>query len=106
VGGRAEALRAVEPQSGRVPEPAGLLRSCRVEASGSRLVLRRPTLVLLFVSQDGMKSLLRSKFEMGGDASVAAGPVGTAGWRRNRPSTSMPRFSPIHAQRESSPASS
>lgn len=32
--------------------------------------------VLLFVSQDGMRSLIRSKFEMGGDASVAAGPVG------------------------------
>lgn len=32
--------------------------------------------VLLFVSSDGMKSLLKSKFEMGGDASVAAGPVG------------------------------
>lgn len=32
--------------------------------------------VLLFMNQDGMNSLLKSKFEMGGDASVAAGPVG------------------------------
>lgn len=32
--------------------------------------------VLLFMSSDGMNSLLKSKFEMGGDASVAAGPVG------------------------------
>lgn len=32
--------------------------------------------VLLFVSSDGMKGLLKSRFEMGGDASVAAGPVG------------------------------
>jgi SH3 domain-containing YSC84-like protein 1 len=32
--------------------------------------------VLLFVSSDGMRSLLKSRFEMGGDASVAAGPVG------------------------------
>jgi lipid-binding SYLF domain-containing protein len=32
--------------------------------------------VLLFIGDDGMKSLLKSKFEMGGDASVAAGPVG------------------------------
>lgn len=32
--------------------------------------------VLLFMNEDGMKSLLKSKFEMGGDASVAAGPVG------------------------------
>lgn len=34
--------------------------------------------VLLFMNDDGMKSLLKSKFEMGGDASVAAGPVGRA----------------------------
>jgi len=32
--------------------------------------------VLLFIGDDGMKSLLKTKFEMGGDASVAAGPVG------------------------------
>lgn len=32
--------------------------------------------VLLFMGDSGMNSLLKSKFEMGGDASVAAGPVG------------------------------
>jgi SH3 domain-containing YSC84-like protein 1 len=32
--------------------------------------------VLLFMNHDGMKSLLKNKFEIGGDASVAAGPVG------------------------------
>src|SRR5262249_2268393 len=32
--------------------------------------------VLLFMNDDGLKRLLKSKFEMGGDASVAAGPVG------------------------------
>jgi lipid-binding SYLF domain-containing protein len=32
--------------------------------------------VLLFMNDSGMESLLKSKFEMGGDASVAAGPVG------------------------------
>jgi len=32
--------------------------------------------VLLFMNDGGMSSLLKSKFEMGGDASVAAGPVG------------------------------
>jgi lipid-binding SYLF domain-containing protein len=32
--------------------------------------------VLLFMTDDGIESLLKSKFEMGGDASVAAGPVG------------------------------
>jgi lipid-binding SYLF domain-containing protein len=32
--------------------------------------------ILLFMNHDGMKSLLKNKFEMGADASVAAGPVG------------------------------
>ncbi|QQS46057.1 MAG: lipid-binding SYLF domain-containing protein [Acidobacteriota bacterium] len=32
--------------------------------------------VLLFMTSDGINSLLKSKFEMGADASVAAGPVG------------------------------
>ncbi len=32
--------------------------------------------VLLFMNHDGMRSLVNSKFELGGDASVAAGPVG------------------------------
>jgi SH3 domain-containing YSC84-like protein 1 len=32
--------------------------------------------VLLFMNEEGMKSLLKNKFEMGGEASAAAGPVG------------------------------
>jgi SH3 domain-containing YSC84-like protein 1 len=32
--------------------------------------------VLLFMTKDGIKSLLSNKFTLGGDASVAAGPVG------------------------------
>lgn len=32
--------------------------------------------VLLFMNRDGMNSLLSDNFELGGDASVAAGPVG------------------------------
>ncbi len=32
--------------------------------------------VLLFMNQDGINGLLGDKFELGGDASVAAGPVG------------------------------
>ena len=32
--------------------------------------------VLLFMNKDGMKSLLSDEFTLGGDASVAAGPVG------------------------------
>ncbi|HKE56357.1 MAG TPA: lipid-binding SYLF domain-containing protein [Pyrinomonadaceae bacterium] len=32
--------------------------------------------VLLFMNESGMKSLLSDKFELGGEASVAAGPVG------------------------------
>jgi lipid-binding SYLF domain-containing protein len=33
-------------------------------------------LVMLIMNQDGMKNLLASKFKLGADASVAAGPVG------------------------------
>lgn len=32
--------------------------------------------VLIFMNEKGLSSLLKNKFEMGGDASVAAGPVG------------------------------
>lgn len=32
--------------------------------------------ILLFMNEKGMTSLLKSKFELGGDASVAGGPVG------------------------------
>jgi lipid-binding SYLF domain-containing protein len=32
--------------------------------------------ILLFMSDNGMRNLLRSRFEIGGDASAAAGPVG------------------------------
>jgi len=34
--------------------------------------------ILLFMNKDGMKSLLSDQFTVGGDASVAAGPVGRA----------------------------
>ncbi|MEY4167190.1 MAG: hypothetical protein RIR52_1014 [Acidobacteriota bacterium] len=45
---------------------------------GLQIGAQATDLVLLFVSHDGMKSLLKSRFELGGDASVAAGPVGRA----------------------------
>jgi lipid-binding SYLF domain-containing protein len=32
--------------------------------------------VLLFMNESGMKNLLSDRFEMGGEGSVAAGPVG------------------------------
>jgi SH3 domain-containing YSC84-like protein 1 len=35
-------------------------------------------LVMLIMNNDGMRNLLSSKFKLGGDASVAAGPVGRA----------------------------
>jgi lipid-binding SYLF domain-containing protein len=35
-------------------------------------------LVMLIMNQDGMRNLLSSKFKLGADASVAAGPVGRA----------------------------
>src|SRR5215510_6190802 len=64
--------------------------SCRVEngwsdpayfdlkggSFGLQIGAQATDFVLVFMNDDGMKSLLKSKFEMGGDASVAAGPVG------------------------------
>jgi len=35
--------------------------------------------VMLVMQREGMDSLLKDKFTLGGDASVAAGPVGRAG---------------------------
>jgi lipid-binding SYLF domain-containing protein len=35
--------------------------------------------VMLFMGKDGVNSLLKNKFTLGGDASAAAGPVGRAG---------------------------
>jgi len=64
--------------------------SCRVEngwsdpayfdlkggSFGLQIGAQATDFVLVFMNDDGMRSLLKSKFEMGGDASVAAGPVG------------------------------
>lgn len=64
--------------------------SCRVEngwsdpayfdlkggSFGLQIGAQSTDFVLLFMNHDGLKSLLKNKFEMGGDASVAAGPVG------------------------------
>src|SRR5262245_20229463 len=64
--------------------------SCRVEngwsdpayfdlkggSFGFQIGAQATDFVLLFLNHDGMKSLVKSKFELGGDASVAAGPVG------------------------------
>ena len=35
---------------------------------------------MLIMNDDGMKNLLNSKFKLGADASVAAGPVGRHAW--------------------------
>jgi lipid-binding SYLF domain-containing protein len=43
---------------------------------GFQIGVESTDLVMLFMTDDGMNSLLASKFELGGDASVAAGPVG------------------------------
>jgi len=64
--------------------------SCRTEAGwsdpayfdlkggsfGLQIGAQSTDFVLLFMNDNGLKGLLKSKFEMGGDASVAAGPVG------------------------------
>lgn len=43
---------------------------------GLQIGAQTTDLVMLFMNEDGMKSLLSDKFEVGADASVAAGPVG------------------------------
>ncbi len=43
---------------------------------GLQLGAQATDFVFLFIGDKGMDSLLRSKFEMGGDASAAAGPLG------------------------------
>jgi len=43
---------------------------------GFQIGVEATDLVMLFMNDDGMKSLLSNKFELGGDATVAAGPVG------------------------------
>jgi SH3 domain-containing YSC84-like protein 1 len=43
---------------------------------GPQIGAQSTDFVFLFMNRDGLNSLLKSKFELGGDASVAAGPVG------------------------------
>jgi lipid-binding SYLF domain-containing protein len=43
---------------------------------GFQIGVEATDLVMLFMTENGIKSLLATKFELGGDASVAAGPVG------------------------------
>lgn len=43
---------------------------------GPQIGVQSTDFVFLFMNDKGMNSLLKSKFEVGGDASVAAGPVG------------------------------
>src|SRR5262249_56565526 len=64
--------------------------SCRVEngwsdpayfdlkggSFGFQIGAQDTVFVLFFLNDDGMRSILMSKYEMGGDASVAARPVG------------------------------
>src|SRR5262249_16804895 len=43
---------------------------------GLQLGVQATDLILVFTSQDGFKGLLEGKVKLGGDAAVAAGPVG------------------------------
>ncbi len=43
---------------------------------GAQIGAQKTDYVLLIMNQDGLNGLLKDKFEMGGEASVAAGPVG------------------------------
>jgi lipid-binding SYLF domain-containing protein len=51
---------------------------------GAQIGASKTDYVLLIMNQEGVKGLMEDKFEMGGEASVAAGPVGrTAGASTN-----------------------
>lgn len=43
---------------------------------GAQIGAQKTDYVLLIMNDDGLKGLLEDKFEMGGEASIAAGPVG------------------------------
>jgi lipid-binding SYLF domain-containing protein len=43
---------------------------------GPQIGVNRTDYIMLFMNDDGVKGLLQDKFELGADASVAAGPVG------------------------------
>ena len=43
---------------------------------GAQIGAQQTDIVLLIMNEEGVKGLLEDKFEMGGEASVAAGPVG------------------------------
>jgi lipid-binding SYLF domain-containing protein len=45
---------------------------------GLQIGASKTDLILLFMNEDALKGLLEDKFEMGGEASAAAGPVGRA----------------------------
>ena len=68
------------PRCGELPYSQGMERSGIFHRQGWQLrsADRRQAvdLVMLIMNDDGMKNLLSSKFKLGADASVAAGPVG------------------------------
>jgi lipid-binding SYLF domain-containing protein len=63
-----------EEKSGRWSPPA--FYTMGAVSFGLQIGGESAEVILLVMSQKGMDSLLTSKFKLGGDASVAAGPVG------------------------------
>jgi SH3 domain-containing YSC84-like protein 1 len=78
--GRLHRGREVWPRAGQLPHAQGLEHAGIFHRRGRQLRIsdRRQAvdLVMLIMNNDGMRHLLADKFEMGADASVAAGPVG------------------------------
>jgi lipid-binding SYLF domain-containing protein len=62
--------------SGRGPWGPPAAFSISGGSVGFQIGASETDLVLLFMNEDGMRSLLEDKFTLGADASVAAGPVG------------------------------
>jgi len=63
-------------EGGEGPWGAPLMVSLKGGSFGLQIGGESAEVVLLVMSQKGMDSLLTSKFKLGGDASVALGPVG------------------------------
>lgn len=69
-------LVSCRSESGEGPWSAPSMLLLEGGSFGLQIGAQSVDLILVVMNMSGMKSLLKSKFTLGGDASVAAGPVG------------------------------
>jgi lipid-binding SYLF domain-containing protein len=75
-GNYGKGLMSCRTESGSGPWSAPSMLSLEGGSFGLQIGAQSVDLILVIMNISGMKSLLDSKFTLGGDASVAAGPVG------------------------------